>query len=71
MKAADIHHAVYFDDYMKRAYLQGVEAGKTNKYQSALRSGGREITPTSNDIPNPMGGNFLDGYEDAIRRGIF
>lgn len=71
MTASDIHHAVYFSDYMKTAYLQGIEAGKSGKYQSALRSGGREITPSSSDIPNPGGGFFSDSYTDAIRRGIF
>ena len=71
LQPADIHHAVYFDEYMKQAYQKGVEAGKNGSYQSAVRAGGREITPESTNIPSSNGSNFLRGYEDAIRRGIF
>ena len=71
LQPADIHHAIYFDEYMKQAYQKGIEAGKSGNYQSAVRAGGREITPDSTNIPSSNGSNFLRGYEDAIRRGIF
>ena len=71
LQPADIHHAIYFDEYMKQAYQKGIEAGKNGNYQSAVRAGGREITPNSTNIPSSDGSNFLRGYEDAIRRGIF
>lgn len=71
LQPADIHHALYFDEYMKQAYKQGIEAGKSGKYQSAVRAGGREVTPDSTQIPSSDETMFSRSYEEAIRRGIF